>query len=488
MDNGHWFTHTIVVADLGIRIGFSLRVIKRRLPVGVSLAWLAIILIFPFAGAVIYLVLGEYRLGRSRIRRAVAYQDAMRAKSSEGADAARTDPASLGPPGVAVARLAESVLGAPVLAGNRLELLENAEAAFPVLIADIDRAAKSCNLEFYIWFPGGRADEVVAAMIRAAKRGVECRILVDAIGSKEFLKSTLVEELCQGGVKVGTALPAGPLSLFFVRPDLRMHRKIVVIDSVVGYTGSLNVADPKLFKQDAGVGQWVDAFARVQGPAVAALEAVFRKDWAVETGETIAAQKPGFSEKPGFFSDSEGSAGVQVLPTGPAVRVDAIEQVVLMALYAAEREVVLTTPYFVPSESLLTAMLSAAGRGVQVTLIVPAKIDSKLVHFASRANQTDLLAAGVRVALFEGGLLHTKSITVDGRFCLFGSLNLDPRSLRLDFEITLLIHDEDFTAALRKLQEVYLAKSSILDLAACRARSKLELLAEDSTRLVGPVL
>jgi cardiolipin synthase len=149
---------------------------------------------------------------------------------------------------------------------------------------------------------------------------------------------------------------------------------------------------------------------------------------------------------------------------------------------------VLTTPYFVPSESLLIGLLSAAGRGVQVTLIVPAKVDSRLVHFASRAYQTDLLAAGVRVALYQGGLLHTKSITVDDRFSLFGSLNLDPRSLRLDFEITLAVYDADFTAALRRLQQVYLDRSGMLDLAACRARSRAERFAEDTARLAGPVL
>jgi cardiolipin synthase len=187
-------------------------------------------------------------------------------------------------------------------------------------------------------------------------------------------------------------------------------------------------------------------------------------------------------------SPGAGSAAVQVLPTGPDARVEAIEQVVLMALYAATHEVVLTTPYFVPSESLLYALLSAAGRGVQVTLIVPAKVDSRLVQFASRAYQTDLLAAGVRVAQYQGGLLHTKSITVDRTFSLFGSLNLDPRSLRLDFEITLAVYDAEFTLALRRLQQVYQDRSELLDLAACRARSAVERFKEDTARLVGPVL
>ena len=149
---------------------------------------------------------------------------------------------------------------------------------------------------------------------------------------------------------------------------------------------------------------------------------------------------------------------------------------------------VLTTPYFVPSEALLLALLSAAARGVAVTLIVPAKVDSRMAHLASRSFQADLLEAGVRVALFQGGLLHTKSITVDEQFSLFGSLNLDPRSLRLDFEITLGVYDAAFTAGLRRLQQHYLDGSALLALAECRARSRLERFAEDTARLVGPLL
>jgi cardiolipin synthase len=449
------------------------------------LAWLAIILIFPFAGAAIYLLLGEYRLGHGRLKRAAAYREANRAAVVSRLAAHRADVTTLESESAALARLAESVLGAPLLRGNRLQLLENAGAAFPALIADIDGARHSVNLEFYIWSPGGEADAVGAALIRAVKRGVQCRLLVDAIGSKAFLKSDFTEDIRKSGVRIGVALPTGLLRLLFVRPDLRLHRKIVVIDEEIGYTGSLNLADPKIFKKEAGVGQWVDAFARVEGSAVLALMETFREDWAIETGESI---EPSGDASAASLPQPVGQANVQALPTGPAARVDAIEQFVLMAIYLAKQELVLTTPYFVPSESLLNALLSAAGRGVDVTLIVPTKVDSHLTHFASRAYQTDLIAAGVRVALFNGGLLHTKSITVDGRFCLFGSLNLDPRSFRLDFEITLAIYDTDFTLALRRLQEHYLSDSSILDLAACRSRSAIERFKEDAARLVGPIL
>jgi cardiolipin synthase len=299
------------------------------------------------------------------------------------------------------------------------------------------------------------------------------------------LRSTFVEDLRRAGVPVQAALPAGALRLLFVRPDLRLHRKIAVLDGSIAYTGSLNLADPRFFKLDAGVGQWVDSLVRVQGPAVDALALTFQMDWALESGQPINWDvKRGESNA----SPTKGSALVQVLPTGPDARVDAIEQVVLTAIYAATQELVLTTPYFIPDESMLNALISAAGRGIKVVLIVPAKIDSKLVRFASRAYQADLIAAGVQIAQFNGGLLHTKSITVDDQFSLFGSLNLDPRSLRLDFEITLAIYDAEFTRSLRQLQQSYLDRSTMLDLASCRARTGLERFAEDSARLIGPLL
>jgi cardiolipin synthase len=480
-----WIAALIFLADLFIRVGFSLRVIMRRLPVGVSLAWLTIILVLPFAGAILYLLVGEYHLGWRQKRRMIQVAEGFRDAQVQLEKQAGAAPEVLEPESAGLARLARAALGAPLLSGNRWQLLPNAESAFPALIADIDQARWSCHLEFYIWSPGGIADEVGAALIRASRRGVQCRVLVDALGSSSFLRSPLVGELRQNGVQVQAALPVRLLGILFVRPDLRLHRKIVVIDGQVGYTGSLNLADPRLFKQNAGVGKWVDALVRLQGPAVTDLALLFLKDWAVVSG--LSPEEFQQNQELGSFPPA-GQARVQVLSSGPAGRVEAIEEIVLMAIYGASQEIVLTTPYFIPSESMLAALTSAAGRGVKVTLIVPQRVDSRLTHYASRAHQMDLLRAGVQVALYQGGLLHTKSITVDGRISLFGSLNLDPRSMRLDFEVTLSVYDRGFCSELRGLQQRYLEKSILLDLDTCLARSALERFAENTTRLVGALL
>ena len=303
------------------------------------------------------------------------------------------------------------------------------------------------------------------------------------MGSEAFLEGATVRRLREAGVELRAALPTGPLRTLFARADLRNHRKIVVIDDRVAYTGSQNLVDPRFFKQESGVGQWVDAMARLTGPAAASLDAVFRLDWSVETGSP-------FEPPPAAALDASraGSSLVQVVPSGPDLRPEAIHQLLLTAIYSARRELVMTTPYFVPDEAMLTALLSAALRGVDVTLIVPARNDSLMVRYASVAHFDDLLSAGARIALFNGGLLHTKSLTIDGETSLFGSVNLDMRSLWLNFEITLFVYDPAFTLRLRALQQAYMRDADLVDPEVWRRRPAWHRFAENSFRLLSPLL
>jgi len=349
----------------------------------------------------------------------------------------------------------------------------------------VDHAQNSVLMEFYIWHLGGEADLVAEAVMRAQRRGVTCRVLVDAMGSHEFLHSEMAKKMIAAGVSLHPALPGGLFRLPFVRFDLRMHRKIVVIDGKVAYTGSLNLVDPRYFKKDSGVGQWIDAMVRVRGPAVEALAATFIADWYAQTEATTEELR---DSKAVFPQPSEGECAVQVLPSGPAFRSDAIEDVLLMAVYAARTELVLTTPYFVPSESLRIALTSAARRGVKVLLVVPEKVDSLLVRYASQAFKSDLLRAGVRIAHFQGGLLHTKSVTIDKEISLFGSLNLDPRSMRLNFEISLAIYNREFASRLRALQQHYIDQSELMDLETWHNRPASQKFAENCARMFSPLL
>ena len=456
----------------------------RRRPVGVSLAWLVVILPFPFLGAILYLMLGELRLGKRRSAALNALQEPYTRLLTQLRETARVDWTTHGAECEPLARLADNAAGVPAVSGNALRLIPVWEHTLTALIADIDRAKSSCHMVFYIWHPGGLADEVAEALIRASQRGVMCRLLLDAVGSGPFLKSPEAKRLRAEGVHLQSALPGGVFHVLVKRFDLRMHRKIVVIDGEIAYTGSLNLVDPRFFKQESNVGQWVDAMARLKGPAVEAMGIVFLGDWELEASEGLESlRETGDIRR----QPTAGPSTVQVMPTGPTMHGDAI-QILLMTIYAARRELIITTPYFVPDESVLTALVSAARRGVEVSLILPARVDSLLVRFASQPHMGELLANGVRILLFNGGLLHTKSVTVDGELSLFGSLNLDPRSIYLNFEITLSVYDREFTNELRDLQCAYIEESTTMNLVDWEKRTRLIRLRDNIARLLSPLL
>ena len=483
----HFFSvfSLVIIAHVLIIIGVSLRVIKVRLPVATSLAWMILAFFLPVAGAVIYLVLGEKRLGKKFTARTRVIRGSYASWLNNLHPEIRSDPQRLSPQARSLSRLATSAVKIPALSGNRLQLLDAAEPILRSIIGDIDRALRFCHLEFYIWSEGGIADEVVAALLRAAGRGVSCRVLLDAVGSARFLKGRLVEQLKAGGVEVAAALPVSSLSVFKVRPDLRLHRKIAVIDDRAGYTGSFNLVDPRFFKQDAGVGEWVDAMVRIEGPGVLALNALFRWDWEVETGCDLDDQTESGNDA---IDIQAGETDVQVIPSGPGMTGNTIYQILLMSIYSARREIVITTPYFVPDDAVSTALLTAADRGVKVTLIVPERNDSRLVHYTCRYFFDDMLAAGIRIFGFKGGLLHTKSVVVDGQLALFGSVNLDIRSLWLDFEVTIGVYDPDFAQRLLALQNSYIEDSMPVDLKSWQLRSGKQRFLESLARLASPLL
>ena len=467
-----------------IIIGVSIRVIKVKLPVATSLAWLLLVFFLPLLGATAYLVLGEKRLGRQYRERTRAIKARYERWLHDLPPEIRSDTKGLSPEAQHISRLAENTVNIPALSGNRIELLEATELILQAMVSDIDDAKRFCHLEFYIWTEGGLADEVGAALLRAAGRGVTCRVLLDAVGSSGFSKGRLLEQLKTGGVDVAFALPVSVISVFRVRPDLRLHRKIVVIDDAVAYTGSFNLVDPRFFKQGAGVGEWVDAMVRLEGPGVLALNALFRWDWEVETGHDL-----NFDEKGDSFSVRRpGETDVQLIPSGPGSTGSNIYQLLLMSIYSARREIVVTTPYFVPDEAVSTALLTAAESGVKVTVIIPERNDSRLVHYTCRSYFDDMLAAGIRIYGFVGGLLHTKSVVIDRQLALFGSVNLDVRSFWLDFEVTLGVYNPDFAERLLALHDRYIEKSVLVNLKTWQQRSGRERFVENLVRLASPLL
>lgn len=480
-----WLAVIFLVTDWLIRLGLSVRVIVRRLPVGTSLAWLFVLLATPLLGVVAYLLIGELRLGSRRAKMAAKLAPLYQAWCEELQARSHVDWDVAGQDAEPVAQLVQNSLGLPPQSGNAYTLLGRWDEALDAVIRDIDAARRSCHLAFYIWNAGGKADDVAEALLRAAARGVSCLVLLDDVGSRPFLRGPWPQRLREAGIQVVAALPASLWRLAFTRYDLRLHRKLVLVDCKIAYTGSLNLVDPRHFKQNAGVGQWVDAMVRVQGPVVEPLAILFLGDWAFATG--IA------DERLRELSDVHpvrpvGPTAMQVIPSGPGQEGGRVDQVLLTTIYRARRRIVLTSPYFIPHEPLLAALIGAAQRGVDVELVIPERVDSRLAHHAGRAFLRDLVAAGVRVHLFRDGLLHTKSVLIDDSWSLFGSLNLDPRSMFLNFELTLAIYDRDFAANLARLQDSYIARSRPLEFQECQNQPFLTRFVQDLCRLFEPLL
>ncbi|WP_150137175.1 cardiolipin synthase [Candidatus Enterovibrio altilux] len=473
------FFYWLLIASVTIRV-----VLKRR-ALGVSIAWLMIIYIVPIAGIILYLLVGELNLGKKRVERFRAMYEPYRCWMTS-LDEYKTDhPQHQNLFSKPIHNLCFMRAGIPALVGDQLSLQSETATILKSIASNIENASKSVNMVFYIWQPGGRADNVAEAACNAAKRGVTVRIMLDSAGSKAFFKSHWPDQMRKAGVELIEALAVSPLRMFLRRLDIRQHRKIVIIDNKIGYTGSMNMVDPRFFKQDSGVGQWVDIMVQAKGPSVPLLNSIFAWDWEVETGLRYL---PDLSEYSFIKQHTHGNYAAQIAPSGPDMPDGIIQQILMLSIHQAKKSITITTPYLVPSESLLDALQTTAQRGVPVNIIIPAKNDSIMVDWASKSFFTDLLRTGVNIYRFHGGLLHTKSVMIDESFCLIGTVNLDMRSLWLNFELTICIDAPDFCKDLISLQQTYIAHSTIVVLQEWQNRSVLNRPIEQFFYMFSPLL
>ncbi len=462
---------------------FFLRLIWVRRPVSVTFAWFLIVILLPLIGLMLYLMLGERPVGRKLTKKIIRMEKEYAGISEEMKEMYRLDRELLHPEARALSLLAQSKNGSPVTSGNKIELFTESLSVLQHFIDEINRSKISIHLEFYIWALGGDSDRVGEALIAAAKRGVACRVLLDSLGSKDWFKSSWPKRFRIAGIQVTEALPIQFGRFQFRRADLRLHRKIFVIDGSIVWTGSMNLVDPRTFKQDSGVGEWVDAMVRIEGPVCSQFELTSMFDWSVENPKVSH-----FRDKDRLKVPHRGTALAQEFSSGPVYRDDILYQVLLSAIMDAREELVITTPYFGPDDGLIQALMAAAQRGVRVTLIVPKLNDSTLVAWSSRSFYSDLLIAGVQIAEFHGGLLHTKSLLIDKRIAIFGSVNFDQRSLRLNFEISLIVYDQNFCSSLEKLIMGYLSLSEMVDERKWLKRPRWKLLLENAAYLTSPLL
>ena len=485
------------LAEVGVQLALAAVILLRsRGSPQVRLTWLILVLVVPVVGVIFYLLLGEIRLGRKKIERHRKVCDQIEAQAAMSV--ATIDPSSeeLGR-AIHIARLAETVSGTGTRPGNLLRLYSETDHAIDGLVEDTEAAKSSCNLLFYIWLPDSNGTRVGEALMRAAKRGVTCRVLVDSHGSKLFLKSEICQRMRGAGVRVTEAMPVGFLRSGLQRIDIRNHRKIAIFDGNVAWMGSQNIADAA-FAIKAKYAPWVDLMIRLQGPAVHDLQVLFTEDWLLDVEEPAGEPGEGPRAEPAEESVDdvlteppaplEGGVPVQVIGTGPFAQNRALVALTQVGLLQARQEIVLTTPYFVPDETTLAALCSAAQSGVSTLLVVPARNDSPLVAAASRSYYELLLEAGVVIYEYRPGLLHAKTITVDCATSVVATSNMDRRSFELNFEVSVMAFDREFSSKLRAVQQSYIDESARVDLAQWRQRRWPERLRENAAGILAPVL
>ncbi|QZA81382.1 cardiolipin synthase [Deefgea piscis] len=473
----HW-NQILAVVFVAIQLLFIARAILRpqREPAS-RVAWIVVIMLLPGLGVLAYILLGETSIGRHRIARLHQVNQVLQQAQ------ATQWPQQIPERFSQLFRFGQSVNGFVPVAGNSARLLADSDAAIDAIVADIDAATEHVHLIFYIWLTDHSGLKVVAALQRAAARKVACRAMADGLGSRLMIASPHWQAMQDAGVQVAVALPIGNPLLRPLRGriDLRNHRKIVVIDRHITYCGSQNCADAA-FLVKAKFAPWVDIMLRLTGPIAQQNQLLFMSDWMAQTHEDLSryAQYTPQANEDGFVA--------QVIGTGPTLQYSAMPEVFVTLMFAAQRELFITTPYFVPDEAMQAALCATARRGVKTTIIFPARNDSWIVAAASHSYYGELLAAGVEIYEYVGGVLHAKTLTLDGEVSLIGSANMDRRSFELNFENNILLYDAAISQDIRQRQAHYLAQSQPVTAAMVEQWPMRRRFWNNTIAMLGPVL
>ncbi|MBC8129226.1 MAG: cardiolipin synthase [Rhizobiaceae bacterium] len=475
VDINYWSV-ALAVANWSIIFGALIVIPFRRSPAAAQ-GWMLLFFFLPFAALVVYFFIGNARHPHWRRERIKDVPSVVMNALSDIPTGGRDAASGLSPASRRAAQLVHAIGRLPCLGGNTVDLDPNYNRVVDRITSDIDAARNHAHVMFYILHDDEAGNKVLSALERAVKRGVTCRLLIDAVGSAHD-RNAIVRRLAGTGVEIRLILPLRFWNRA-TRADLRNHRKIVVVDGRVGWVGSQNMHqieyEPNTFYREV--------MARVKGPVVLELQAIFIGDWFLETDEDISSPK--LMPLP---EHTEGGVVAQVLPSGPdhpRARVDAL---FTELVYGATERVVLTTPYFIPNEPLSLALQIAVEKGVKVTLFVTATTNSLLIDHAQRSYYDELLQAGVEVMLYRERFLHAKHLSIDDDIAIIGSANMDRRSFELNSEVTLIAYDAGVVAQLRRIETDYRAKSRRLTVEEWEQRGFFTQLLENATRLISPLL
>ncbi len=332
----------------------------------------------------------------------------------------------------------------PLSGGNEVKLLINGENKFPEVLKALKNAKHHIHIEYYIFEDGEIAEQIKDILIQKAKEGVEVRFIYDDFGSRSIRKE-FVDEMINAGVQ---AFPFYKIIFILLanRVNYRDHRKIIIVDGCTGFVGGINVSDRYVNKP--GQLYWRDTHVKITGPGVYYLQYLFICDWNFCSGKHLKLEKDFFCTN----ATPKGKATVQIAASGPDSDVPTLMFSMVQTIGLAENELLITTPYFIPGESILNALHVAALSGVKVKILVPDKSDSALVNAAARSYYGELLAAGVEIYLYQKGFVHAKTMVSDGQLAIIGTANMDHRSYELNFEVNSMIYD---TSTAEQLKDVF---------------------------------
>lgn len=464
-----------------LTIGITIRIITKKLSVSQMISWLIMVYLLPFIGIIAYIILGEVRLSKKRELKFKEAHYKYNQKLLEFNSLQRAHVAQIKSKFKPIFFMCQKSLRLPALKQHKITLLTDSHIVFSNIKRDIRHAKTSINMEFYILLAKGAVLDVLEELKAAKKRGVEINILLDDVGSRPFFKSLEYKELTALGINIDKALKTSIWGLFLSRIDIRQHRKLIIIDNYISYTGSMNLADPRYFKAGNKAGMWVDLMLRMEGVSSNLLNLIFSIDLGLEKDEIEMPEICNYQAP--VLQNS-----VQVLASGPGFDCDLLTKVMMSAFYMAEKEITIVTPYFVPSHDIAQAICTAANRGVKVTLVVPKTNDSLMVKWASRCFFDDLLKAGVKIYEYTQGLMHSKAFLIDRELTILGSINLDQRSFKINFELSVLMEDKKIAEKTSLLVDQYINKSILLNRQQWQARPYFNKIIEKIFFLFSPLL
>ena len=446
-----------------------------------TIAWLLVVTFIPLLGIVMYFYFGKnYRKEKIFSRKELADSKQIKMMSQYHPDTSYWQDKTI--TGKAhIMRMLYNSDKALLTEHNRVKILLNGGVTFENIIAELEKAVNHIHLEYYIIENDRIGNEIRRILIRKAQEGLEIRVIYDDIGcwslSAEYIKS-----LKNAGVQVFPFMPVR-FPYFTNKINYRNHRKIIVIDGKTGFVGGLNIAD-RYISGSEELGPWRDTHLKIEGEAVYSLQSVFLLDWYFVSKSNIYDQDRYFPS----VDDVADRLLVQIVASGPDSDWASIMQTYFSAIATAQSYIYISTPYFLPNESILTALRTAALSGVDVRMLLPENSDSKLIRWSSFSYIGQLLDAGIKVYLYRKGFTHSKLMIVDDAFCSIGTANMDIRSFGQNFEINALIYDKDLTLSMRNIFMNDIRDLQHININEWENRSRFVVFRESIARLFTPLL